>query len=165
MKPENNWNLIQIASLFENTKICGEVRLLMRNASVVISTKRLLKTWAWVLGLIWLESYLVTSRTSPFLFWTTAPLRRLVKYVPFPPVTLNMEAVSSSHTVNYPPHHIVSHPTTPQCKCTGLLKLLQQNHVMSYDHRREKLNVLMDYSWKCWFFVYVECLFSEIQLR
>jgi len=40
---------------------------------------------------------------------------------PFPSiVTLNMEAVSSCHTVNHPPHYIVSQPTAPRCKCTWL---------------------------------------------
>jgi len=46
-----------------------------------------------------------------------------------------MEAISSCHTVNHPPHHIVSQPTTPRCKCTRLLKLSQRDHVMYYDHR------------------------------
>ena len=63
-------------------------------------------------------------------------------------VTLETEAVSSCHTVNHPQHYIVSQPTTPLCKCTRILKLLQQNHIMYYDHRREKLNVLMDCSRK-----------------
>jgi len=61
-------------------------------------------------------------------------------------VALNMKAVSSRHTVNHTPRHIVSQPTIPRWKCTRLLKLLRQNHVMC--HRREKLNVLIHFSRK-----------------
>jgi hypothetical protein len=68
------------------------------------------------------------------------------------------------NTANHPTHYTVSQATTQGWKFTLLLKLLRQNHVMSCDDRRVKLNVLMDYSWNCWF-VCAHCvLFSENQL-
>jgi len=112
--------------------------------------KRRKETGPLCTGFIWVISSHITN--LPHHISNLSAITHVGEILSVPSiVTLNMEAVSCCHTVNHPPHYFVSQPTTPQCKCTRLLKLLQQNHVMSYYHRRVKLNILMDYSWKCWF--------------
>jgi hypothetical protein len=54
-------------------------------------------------------------------------------------VTMNMERAIVTRLTT---HH------TTLCHNPRLLKLLQQNQVMSYDNSRQKTNVLMDYNWK-----------------
>jgi len=171
MKPANNLNSIHVTSLSERKykniqASCREleaVRLPRGNDSVVISTVSL-KNCSYGYGLIltWVISSHCINLPRHILNYSI--MTPVVEVRPIPSrVALNMKALSSRHTVNHPPHHIVSQPTTPRCKCTRLLKLLRQNHVMC--HRREKLNVSIHYSRKNRFNVRTGCFVSEIQLR
>jgi len=138
MKPANNLNSILVASLserkYKNIKAsCCEleaVQLTMGNGSVVISTVSL-KNCSYGYGLI--LTWVISSHfiNLPGHIPNYSVMTRVGEVRPIPSrVTLHMKVLSSCHTVNHPPHHIVSQPTTPRRKCTILLKLLRQNNVL-----------------------------------
>jgi hypothetical protein len=81
-------------------------------------------------------------------------------------VTLNMEAVSSCHAANHPPHYIVSQPITLHCVTTHHTTM--QMYTTFKTIRTKSCHVLWPQAredGKVDFFVHISCLFSEIQLR
>ena len=88
-----------------------------------------LKNWGLCYGVAWVISNQFTN--LPIHILNSSIITPVGEVLPVPfKITLNMEAFSSCHTVNHPPHLIVSELTLPRCKFARILELLWQTHVM-----------------------------------